>query len=417
MNKRHSKQSAPNLRFPEFSNNDHWQTENANELFKEIKDTNHNGDLPVLAITQDHGAIPRDLIDYNVSVTEKSVQSYKVVREGNFIISLRSFQGGIEHSSYRGICSPAYVILEKRNDLCEGYWKQYLKTNSFIRILTKNIEGLRDGKMISYKQFSDLVLPVPCPAEQQKVANCLSSIDNLIAAQAKKVDALRAHKKGLMQQLFPKKGESIPSVRFSEFQDDNSWKTMSIEEIAFVKSGGTPLRTRGDYWNGNIPWITTSQINFNVIKSAEQFITESGLNNSAAKVFDPNTVLMAMYGQGKTRGKVAILGFKASTNQACAAIQPKDGHDPQFIFHVLSSRYEQLRSLSNQGGQNNLSAELIKDFQISIPSEKSGEQQKIANILSKADALISLGENRLLELQSNKRGLIQQLFPLIEKIK
>ena len=106
-----------------------WEFLNGNELFKTISDKKHNSDLPVLAITQDQGAIPRELINYKISVTEKSVDSYKVVQKGDFIISLRSFQGGIEFSNYHGICSPAYNILRpSRENMNSYFYKVYLKT-------------------------------------------------------------------------------------------------------------------------------------------------------------------------------------------------------------------------------------------------------------------------------------------------
>jgi type I restriction enzyme, S subunit len=196
---------VPKRRFPEFLNDGEWEEKNGNIVFEQISNKEHNSDLPILAITQENGAIPRELIDYNVSVTSKSIESYKVVEINDFIISLRSFQGGIEYSQYKGICSPAYIILRKKIDIEEIFFKYYFKTHKFIQDLNKNLEGIRDGKMVSYKQFSELLLPLPSKNEQQKIADCLSSIDNLITAQSKKVETLKEHKKGLMQQLFPSK--------------------------------------------------------------------------------------------------------------------------------------------------------------------------------------------------------------------
>ena len=196
-------ETLPKLRFPEFRDAGKWEEYFGNDLFEQINDRNPDPDLPILAITQENGAIPRDTINYHVSVTEKSIESYKVVQVGDFIISLRSFQGGIEYSQYHGICSPAYVILRRLIEGSNVYFKQYLKTERFIRLLTKNLEGLRDGKMISYKQFSNLSVPVPIIDEQQKIADCLSSIDELVTLEAQKLDTLKAHKKGLMQLLFP----------------------------------------------------------------------------------------------------------------------------------------------------------------------------------------------------------------------
>jgi type I restriction enzyme, S subunit len=197
-------ETMPKHRFPEFKDAGRWEEMNGYKLFVQISNRKHSSDLPILAITQEYGAIPRDKIDYRVSVTDKSVESYKVVEVSDFIISLRSFQGGIEYSNYKGLCSPAYVVLRRKRDDHKIFFKYYFKTNKFINDLNKDIAGIRDGKMVSYSQFLNLLLVLPeLKEEQQRIADCLSSLDELIEAQSKKLDALRTHKKGLMQQLFP----------------------------------------------------------------------------------------------------------------------------------------------------------------------------------------------------------------------
>ena len=195
---------VPKFRFPEFENDGEWRYLNGNELFQPISNKKHNSDLPILAITQDLGAIPRDLIEYTVIATKNSIKNYKVVEKGDFIISLRSFQGGIEYSLYHGICSPAYIILRKRFELNDEFYKHYFKTPLYIQCLNRNIEGIRDGKMVSYNQFSEIALPYPQIPEQKKIASCLSAVDDLIKAETEKIEALKEHKKGLMQGLFPK---------------------------------------------------------------------------------------------------------------------------------------------------------------------------------------------------------------------
>ena len=404
---------VPGRRFPEFLGEQGWELRSGIDLFDQINDRNGEPGLPILAITQEHGAIPRELINYHVSVTEKSIESYKVVNAGDFIISLRSFQGGIEYSQYRGICSPAYVILRRRIEGNDGYFKHYLKTDNFIRLLTKNLEGLRDGKMISYKQFAELLLSVPSAPEQNKITECLSSLDELIATQARKVDALKTHKKGLMQQLFPRKGETQPRLRFPEFRDAADWESSSLGRVFETASGGTPSRSEASYWHGEIPWITTSLVDFGVIIEAEEFISEDGLSNSSAKILPKGTVLIAMYGQGKTRGQVALLGVEAATNQACAAVLPKAGINPYFVFLNLSGRYEEFRKLSNSGGQENLSQGLIRDFPFAYPLAAE-EQKRIADCLISLDDLIAAAAQELDALKTYKKGLVQQLFPPLE---
>jgi type I restriction enzyme S subunit len=410
MNQEATTTLLPKLRFPEFRGEEGWKLKAGNSLFAQIKDRNPEPGLPVLAITQEHGAIPRHMIDYHVSVTEKSIESYKVVQVGDFIISLRSFQGGIEYSRYHGICSPAYVILRRRIKGSDEYFRHYLKTDGFIRVLTKNLEGLRDGKMISYAQFSELLLPIPGQEEQTKIAEFLNSLDELIGVQARKVGALKTHKKGLMQQLFPREGELQPRLRFPEFLDAVEWVSDSLGNIFETTSGGTPSRTESSYWNGNIHWITTSLVDFRVITCAEEFITAQALKNSSAKLFPRGTVLMAMYGQGKTRGQVALLGIEAATNQACAAILPRKGIDPYFVFANLAGRYEQIREMSNSGGQENLSQGLIREIRFSFPSDDA-EQRKVTSCLSSLDALISAETQKLEAFKTHKKGLMQQLFP------
>ena len=199
---------------------------------------------------------------------------------------------------------------------------------------------------------------------------------------------------------------ATPKLRFKEF--DGDWSTNKIEEISIVTSGGTPSRNVSDYWNGDIPWVTTSLVDFNVINQAEEFITQVGLDNSSAKLFPKDTILMAMYGQGITRGKVAILGIDATTNQACAAIKLKNGFETKFIFQNLMNRYEEIRDLSNEGGQKNLSAGIIKEILISFPEKE--EQTKIASFLSAVDEKISQLTQKHELLSQYKQGMMQKLF-------
>ena len=404
---------VPKRRFREFRAAPEWSTPRGDTLFDSINNRTAAPDLPVLAITQEHGAIPRDQIEYHVSVTAKSVASYKEVCEGDFIISLRSFQGGIEHSRYHGICSPAYVVLRRKGVGNDQFFRHLFKSDRFIQQLTRNIEGIRDGKMISYAQFSDQLLPVPEPPEQQKIADCLGSLDDLIAAEGRKLEALRQHKQGLMQQLFPQAGETQPRLRFPEFQDTQEWRVAPLGKLFEMRTGGTPDRARPDYWGGEVPWVTTSIVDFNVIESTRESISSAGLSNSSAKVFPKRTVLMALYGQGKTRGKVAMLGVEAATNQACAAILPSDEVAPRFVFLNLSGRYEEIRANSNSGGQKNLSQTLVRDLPFAYPKELA-EQHHIAECLTALDDQIGAQARKIDTLNQHKQGLLQQLFPNLE---
>ena len=188
----------------------------------------------------------------------------------------------------------------------------------------------------------------------------------------------------------------------------NSWKLSTIEDIAIVTSGGTPSRNNKSYWNGTIPWVTTAEVRLGTILDTSEKITEEGLRNSSAKLFPINTILMAMYGQGKTRGKVAKLGIEATTNQACAAISLNEGYEVDYYFQFLMSRYDYIRELSNSGSQENLSGGIVKSIQVPVPP--LSEQKKIAQILCTWDKAISTTEKLLENSQKQKQALMQQLL-------
>lgn len=185
-------------------------------------------------------------------------------------------------------------------------------------------------------------------------------------------------------------------------------RRVTIGDIAEIVSGGTPSRSNGEYWGGTIPWIKTGAIDYCWIREADELITEKGLENSAARIIPNGTILMAMYGQGKTRGQVAILGIDAAINQACAAILLRDGYDRDFVYQQLVFRYGHIRKLSNSGSQDNLNADLVRSIAFPTPDER--EQKKIGAILSCWDkATDELGMLVSAKVK-RKRGLMQKLL-------
>lgn len=179
-----------------------WEEKFANRVFENYSNKNHNGDLPILSASQLYGMVLRDDNGIKIQATESSVKSYKIVEKGSFVISLRSFQGGIEYSEIRGICSPAYIILKPLVTIEDSFFKHYFKWESFIERLSKTVVGIRDGKQITYDNFSSLKLPLPTVAEQTKIAEFLTAIDAKIAAVSAQVTAAKGFKKGLLQQMF-----------------------------------------------------------------------------------------------------------------------------------------------------------------------------------------------------------------------
>ena len=184
-------------------------------------------------------------------------------------------------------------------------------------------------------------------------------------------------------------------------------KVVAIKSIADVSSGNTPSRRKSEYWNGSIPWITTGELESGYVTASKECVTEKALKETALKLYHKGTVLIAMYGQGKTRGTAAVLGIEATVNQACAALTVHSGC-PKFLFYQLQNSYHSIRKLSNTGNQENLNAEIIKNFKIPWPDEL--EQQKIATILSTQDKVIELKEKLLVQKQQQKKYLMQQLL-------
>lgn len=185
------------------------------------------------------------------------------------------------------------------------------------------------------------------------------------------------------------------------------WGLPQIKDIASISSGSTPNRNNSEYWNGNIAWVTTGELSSGHVNHTSELITVKAVKETKMRIYPQGTLLMAMYGQGKTRGTVAILEIDAAVNQACAAITVKDGKS-KFLFYQLKNSYQDIRKLSNTGNQENLNADIIKTYQ--VPWAPDEEQERISTILTTQDKVIKLKEKRLAEKQRQKKYLMQQLL-------
>ena len=181
--------------------NGKWNEVKADKIFKNHTDKTHNGELEVLSATQEYGVIPRSMNNIDIKFDASSLNTYKKVEVGDFVISLRSFQGGIEYSEYEGIVSPAYTVLKEVAPISKMFYRIYLKTETFINRLNTIIYGIRDGKQIGFKDFSTLKLPYPEPKEQEAIASILTDAHNELKILEEKLETLLMQKKGLMQQL------------------------------------------------------------------------------------------------------------------------------------------------------------------------------------------------------------------------
>ncbi|OUQ39815.1 restriction endonuclease subunit S [Faecalibacterium sp. An122] len=186
-------------RLPGFSNE--WSFPRAKEIFANISDKQHNGDLRVLSSTQDRGIVPRDEVDIDIKYDPASLANYKKVQQGNFVISLRSFQGGIEYSAYTGLVSPAYTVLTPKKDISDEYYKHFFKSTDYINRLNVAVYGIRDGKQISYEDFGRIRIPYPPVDEQNAIATIFATSDREIDLLRQAVEQEKQKKKALMQLL------------------------------------------------------------------------------------------------------------------------------------------------------------------------------------------------------------------------
>lgn len=182
----------------------------ANEVFTSVSIKNNTEDSVLLSATQEYGIIPRDMIESRVTMPSGSLKTYKLVEKGNFVISLRSFQGGIEYSEYTGIViSPAYTVLKSINPINEAFYQFYFKSQDLIGRLSVAVIGIRDGKNISYEDFSSIILPNPSLEEQNAIANVLSTANEELNKYQRKINSLKLQKKGLVQQLLTGKIRTV----------------------------------------------------------------------------------------------------------------------------------------------------------------------------------------------------------------
>lgn len=409
---------VPRLRFPEFRDAGKWEMRYGNDLFDNIINKNQNFDLPILAITQEHGAIPRSTIEYNVSVTKKSIENYKIVNIGDFIISLRSFQGGIEYSHFCGLCSPAYIILRKKVILNDVFFKFFFKSEHLISRLNVNIEGLRDGKMITYKQFSEVLLPFPSPAEQQRIADCLSSLEERIAAETSKLDRLKEHKKGLLKQLFPAEGETLPKLRFPEFGNSGKWQKIALGDICDIIPGYTFPECLQGKIHGLYPFCKVSDISKAVsehgglLDRALNYVGDDELSILKAKPLPVGTTVFAKIGEALRLNRRAITTVECLIDNNAVGIKAKAKKSTDYFLYTLS----QLIDLSEYcgGAVPSVNKTVLENISAVIPT--SYEQQRIADCLSSLDELITAQTQKIDLLKDHKKGLMQQLFPRIDEV-
>ncbi len=218
-----------------------------------------------------------------------------------------------------------YIFLQKYNPDSQGYKRHFSILKNEVGYYTINVE------------------------EQQKIGTFFKRLDNTIDFHQSKLELLKEQKKGFLQKMFPKNDEKIPELRFQGFTDD--WEQDKLGDITDILTGGTPKTSISEYWEPKkVPWMSSGEVNKRRLNKTDNMISEEGLNNSSARWIKEHSILIALAGQGKTRGTVAVNNIRLTTNQSIAAIVPNEKLHYEFIYQNLSKRYEELRMISSGDG-------------------------------------------------------------------
>ena len=397
-----------------------WTLQRGKTIFAQRLTKGNQSEI-LLAATQKYGMLPQSEVEGVVQVKEDAdLQQFRTVHKKDFVISLRSFQGGFEYSQYEGVCSPAYQVFYNTNPICHNYYRLLFKSDGFIQKMNSMTVGIREGKNIQYSDFANSLIPVPPINQQQRIADYLdrkcSQIDTIIARQQEVIEKLKAYKLSVITEAVTK--GLNPNVPMKDSgvewigEIPEHWQVPKIKYLATIASGGTPDRSHPEYWNGSINWAKTGELQNNELYETEEKITELALENSSAKVFSVDTILVAMYGQGKTRGMTALLKVPSATNQACAGITvySKD-ITVSYLWLFLMGAYDAIREKANGSGQPNLSGALIADFNVTLPpiEEQMNICKTVAMRLPHIDSIIKQKETIVDKLTAYKKSLIYEV--------
>ncbi len=419
-----TKKIIPDLRFPEFVNNDNWTAHTLGEVADFRRGSfpqpyglpewydDENG-LPFIQVFD---------VDNNFRLKPKtkskisklaSLQSV-FIKKGTVIITIQGSIGRVAITQYDAYIDRTLLIFQRFHKEIDKYFFSYVLFLLFEIEKEKAPGGII--KTITKEVLSDFLISIPSLFEQHKIANCLLSLDELITAQKEKLELLKKHKKGLMQNLFPQEGETVPKVRFKEFENDGNWSKVELGDFIEIKGRiGYRGYTLADIVSKGEGAISMSPSNINssgVLNFTKStYITWEKYNESPEIMLENDyTVLVKT---GSTYGKVAFikdLKDKTTINPQLVVLKPTKMNS-FFLYLIVSnsSVQEQINQTVVGGAIPTFSQESIRRFQVSLP--KIREQEKIAFCLSSLDNLISSQTEKIEKLQLHKKGLMQGLFP------
>ena len=292
----------------------------------------------------------------------------------------------------------ALAIIRLNNS--EEYNLKFLRYQLASEVVLRQTERQKQGVAqlnLSLKDIGNLELSLPSLSDQQRIATELDTIQSAIDNKKQQLSLLDEAVKSEFVEMF------------GEPHDNKTFPYKLVGEFTTVTSGGTPDRKKTEYWkNGTIPWVKTTELQNNEITEIEEFITQKGLDESSAKIVPAGTLLIAMYGQGKTRGMTGYLGIEASTNQACACILPSTQINQKFLWYYFILSYDKLRDLAKGGNQPNLNGNMIKSFPVLWPPlELQNEYVRFVQQIDKSKFVV---KQQIADLQELLDSKMQEYF-------
>jgi len=413
---------APRLRFPEFRDAGGWSFQPLRKLAKRSIRKNTGCEITrVLTNSAEYGVVDqRDFFDKDIA-NQGNLEGYYIVEEGAYVynprISATAPVGPISKNKIGiGVMSPLYTVFKFDNSQNEFY-SQYFKSTHWHQYMRQSSStGARHDRMsITNDDFMGLPLPVSMPEEQQKIADFLSSLDDLITAETQRLGAIKAYKKGLMQQLFPREGEAVPRLRFPEFPNAGEWEEVALGEIAEIKLG--KMLDSKKHTTGNLlPYLNNLSVRWNDVDTSnlpKMYFDNDELDRFGLRADD---VVVCEGGEpGRSAvwdGRLPDLKFQKAIHRVRFNV-PFEPHLLVFYLESIAGtpRFEMLFT---GGGIKHLTGETFA--QLKIPITSHAEQQRIANCLCSLEELIADQSKKIDALKTHKKGLMQQLFPVLDAV-
>lgn len=398
---------VPRLRFPEFRNAGEWAIPKLEDISIPVEERVGDRKLIPVSISAGIGFVPQ-AEKFGRDISGNQYRLYTVVRDGDFVYnkgnSLKFPQGCVyDLQGWGEVAAPnVFICFRLKAGYENGFFRQCFEQNAHGLQLRKHItSGARSNGLlnISRDAFFGVKIPMPRHAEQQKIADCLSSLDELITAETQKLDALKTHKKGLMQRLFPCEDETVPRLRFPEFREAGEWEEKAVGAVFRVTRGEVLAMPRvKDAPSADFPYPVYSSQTKN-----------SGLAGYYSEYLYEDAITWTT--DGANAGEVNFRPGKFYCTNVCGVLLSSQGWANTFVAALLNSVTRKYVSyVGNPKLMNGVMSEIV------IPFPSLPEQQRIASFLSSLDDLITAQSQKIAALKTHKKGLMQQLFPVLDEV-